>query len=198
MENGDPMQYAKRLRSKTAATLAAALIVAINPGHARAEAASACTPESEALALVEPTDPPKPLPDVSVVDAQGRELALADLAGSGVVLNFWATWCAPCVREMPALDGLHASLAEAGIEVLAVSEDIAGFKAIRQFYEVNNIENLEMLHDPENQLQRALGLRGLPTTLLIDPEGREVARIEGAAPFEEEEMRAFIEGCIGG
>jgi thiol-disulfide isomerase/thioredoxin len=196
-EYGVPMHHAKCLRSNAAALLAAALIVAINPGHARAQGVAACTPESDALAMVEPTDPPKPLPEASVVDAQGTEIPLADLIGSGAVVNFWATWCAPCVKEMPALDALHADLAEAGIEVLAISEDFAGFKAIREFYEVNGIENLEMLHDPKSRLQRAFGLTGLPTTLLVDGEGREVARIVGAAPFEDEEMRTFIETCLG-
>lgn len=196
-EYGVPMQRAKCWRSNAAALLAAALIVVINPGHARAEDAAACTPESETLANVEPTDPPKPLPDASVIDAQGAEIPLAELTGGGAVVNFWATWCAPCVKEMPALDALHADFAEAGIEVLAISEDLAGFKAIREFYEVNGIENLEMLHDPEGRLQRALGLQGLPTTLLVDGQGREVARIVGAAPFEDEEMRAFLETCLG-
>jgi len=187
-----------RCPTLTAAALAAALIVAINPVHARGQAAPNCTPRSPLLERVEPTVPPKPVPNVAFQDAQGAEPTIADFAGSGVVLNFWATWCAPCVHEMPALDALKADLEEAGIEVLAVSEDTTGMKSIKQFYKVNGIENLEMLHDPDGKLAHALGVHALPTTLLIDDQGREVARIVGAAPYGEDDMRTFIENCVGG
>ena len=139
----------------------------------------------------------RPAPDTVFLHGDGSELRLSDYQGKVVVLNFWATWCAPCVREMPELDRLNAALAPVGIDVLAASMDRAGHSAIAAFYEKIGITNLAALHDPKGTAARALGIRGLPTTLIIRPDGQEVARIEGIHHYDTDVTKAYLKRCIG-
>jgi len=156
-----------------------------------------CSVNSETLQAIQPADIASDVPDVKFFKSDGSEATLKDYAGQGVILNLWATWCAPCVREMPELDALKAELAADNIEVLAVSSDRAGHTAISEFYERTGIKNLDALHDPKNAAGRALAVRGLPTTLIINPAGKEVARIVGIHKYDTEESKAYFRRCIG-
>ncbi len=184
----------------TTALAAVAVIFIISP-HLSSDLdqqhAADCTVEDEALQSIVPLDAPSPLADVTFFEPDGGETNIAAQAGKGVVLNFWATWCAPCVREMPELDAIRASLADYGIEVLAVSTDRGGHKDIAQFYERTNIQNLTALHDPRGAASRALGVRGLPTTLIIDKNGMEVARIQGIHHYDTPATKEYLRRCIG-
>ncbi len=135
-------------------------------------------------------------PEIAFSTADGGEKTLAEFAGRGVVVNFWATWCAPCVREMPELDHIKNELAPAGIDVIAVSMDRGGHKAVGDFYERLKIKNLESLVASAKD-GSTLKIRGLPTTLLIDPKGREVARIVGLFKYDQPESIEFLKRCIG-
>jgi thiol-disulfide isomerase/thioredoxin len=136
---------------------------------------------------------PRALPDTLVfTDAEGRETRFEAFRGKGLVVNFWATWCPPCVAEMPALDRAHAALARDGIEVLALSSDRGGRTQVAPFYARTGLKNLAMWFDPRGAAGRALGVRGLPTTLILDRAGREVARLEGEAEWDRPEMLAAI------
>ncbi len=115
--------------------------------------------------------------------ADGSVRKLADYAGQGVVLNFWATWCVPCVAEMPALAALARLVRDARVVVLPLSSDRGGAGAVERFYRERAIEGLPVLLDPRGEAARALGARGIPTTLLIDGRGRERGRLEGAADW---------------
>ena len=128
-------------------------------------------------------EPGTALPDMRWTLADGTVQTIADYAGKGVVLNLWATWCVPCVAEMPALDSLAASVAAAGVLVLPISSDRGGAVAVRRFYEQRAIKNLPVLLDPMGAAARALGARGIPTTILIDSRGRERGRLEGGAEW---------------
>ncbi len=184
----------------TSALAAAAVIFTISPmlssGDGEAHAAD-CTVNHEALQAIVPLETPNALADVTFFKPDGSEATMADYDGKGVVLNFWATWCAPCVREMPELDRIKAELADDGIEVLAVSTDRGGHNDISQFYERTNIENLAALHDPRGAASRALGVRGLPTTLIVNGDGLEVARIQGIHHYDTPETKDYLRRCIG-
>ncbi len=121
--------------------------------------------------------------DLHFTAADGTARSLAAYAGRAVVLNLWATWCVPCVREMPALDDLAKMVAEDGVVVLPVSSDHGGAAVVQRFYADHGIANLPVLLDPMGSMAHALDVRGIPTTLLIDPQGQEVAWLEGAADW---------------
>jgi thiol-disulfide isomerase/thioredoxin len=135
------------------------------------------------------------------VGGDGVTHRIADFAGQGLVLNLWATWCAPCVKEMPQLDAMAAALAEDRIAVLPLSADHGGAEVVRKFYAAHDIRHLEVWLDPRGAAQEAWRARGLPTTLIIDRKGREVARAEGAydwaAPATLAEVRKLVGPATG-
>lgn len=142
--------------------------------------------------------PRRPLADAAFRDAAGVERRLAEFAGTGLVVNLWATWCPPCVAEMPALDRLAALLRAEGIEVLPLSQDRGGAEAVRAFYAQVGVRNLGVWLDPRGAAARAWGVRGLPTTLIVDRAGLEAARLEGAAEWDAAPMVAAIRDLVGG
>jgi thiol-disulfide isomerase/thioredoxin len=141
---------------------------------------------------------PRTLPEgLGFTDADGKEIAFASLRGRAAVVNFWATWCPPCVAEMPSLDRLHAMVAGEGIAVLALSSDRGGKAQVQPFYQRTAIRNLDLLLDPRGAAGRALGVRGLPTTIILDRAGREVARLEGEAAWDNPQVVAAIRRLAG-
>lgn len=137
-------------------------------------------------------DQPRDLPEIRFVDSESRSLTLADFRGKVVLLNVWATWCVPCRHEMPSLDRLQAQLGGEDFVVLALSIDRAGLPAIKRFYEELGLQHLGIYADASGATSRALGAPGLPTTLLIDRAGREVARKMGAAEWDSPDMIARL------
>jgi len=129
-------------------------------------------------------DTPRPVADLAFADAGGNELSLADFEGSTVVLNLWATWCAPCLKEMPDLDALEAALGGPAFTVIALSQDRGGLNQVEPFWDKAGLEHLAIYLDEQMAAGQAVEARGLPTTLLIDPEGREIGRVEGPAKWD--------------
>lgn len=140
--------------------------------------------------------PRRALADAAFRDADGAERRLADFAGKGLVVNLWATWCPPCVEEMPALDRLARQVRGEGIEVLALSQDRGGAEAVRRFYGRLGIRHLGVWLDPRGAAGRAWGARGLPTTLIVDRAGREAARLEGITEWDAARMVARIRALV--
>jgi len=124
-------------------------------------------------------------------------MTIMDFKGQGVVLNFWATWCVPCVKEMPALAGLKKLLAADNITVLALSQDRSGAKKVVPFFKKLGIEGLDVLIDKSGKVARKSGVRGLPVTILIDAEGFERGRVVGIAQWDRPDVVDFIRRCIG-
>lgn len=140
---------------------------------------------------------PKPMPPLSFVDGEGRRADLSHFAGRVVLLNLWATWCGPCVKEMPSLDRLQAQMGGDAFQVVALSLDRGGRTAVEPFYKKTGVEHLTVFLDPGSESMKALSLRGLPTTILVDPEGRELGRVEGAVEWDSPEVVAFLRQFLG-
>ena len=139
------------------------------------------------------------MPVAQLTDPDDKTLALAETKGTPVLLNLWATWCAPCVVEMPLLDELAGELGD-DVRVLTVSEDMKGAEAVVPFFEQKGFANLPRWMDPKNDLAIAFGGgAALPLTVLYDAEGREVWRVMGGYDWGSAEARELIEeGTAGG
>jgi thiol-disulfide isomerase/thioredoxin len=142
------------------------------------------------------TEPPVPAPAISFVAADGSEHHLADFVGRGMVVNLWATWCAPCVAEMPSLAALSKTLAPNDIAVLPLSSDRGGASVVEAFYKQHDITGLPVLLDPKGAAARAWRARGIPTSLVIDRQGRERARLEGSADWSTPAAAALVRKLI--
>jgi thiol-disulfide isomerase/thioredoxin len=149
-------------------------------------------PQDAALGEFTPLDPPRPAPPLAFAERGGVTRELADFRGHWLLVNLWATWCAPCVREMPSLDRLQARLGER-IRVLAISEDRKGPEVVDPFLGSLDLKSLAIYLDPAAQAQQAFGIRGLPTSFLIDPAGALRGKLEGAAEWDSPKMLALIE-----
>ena len=139
---------------------------------------------------------PRAMPALAFEDGAGKGRALADFRGKVVLLNVWATWCVPCREEMPALDRLQQKLGGPDFEVLALSIDAGGTAAVKQFYNEIGIRSLAIYVDRTSRTIGTLGLIGIPATLLIDRQGREVGRRTGPAEWDGAEAVRMIEGHL--
>ena len=142
-------------------------------------------------------DQPMTMPEIRFEDDRGRAVTLANFKGKVVLLSIWATWCGPCRREMPTLDRLQAQLGGPDFEVVALSIDRQGIKVIEQFYKELKINHLAMYVDTSGKVVRDLNVRGLPTSLLIDRSGRELAWMIGPADWDSPVSIAFIRSYLG-
>ena len=138
----------------------------------------------------------KSLPEIQFQDSEGKNLSLADFRGRLILLNIWATWCLPCRHEMPTLDRLQAELGGPDFQVLALSMDRGGFEAITKFYDEVGVKHLAIYLDSSARAASTLGAVGLPTTLLIDRDGREIGRLVGPAEWDSSDMIAFIRSYL--
>ena len=135
------------------------------------------------------------MPAANLTDLDGRTLNLAAVQGTPVLLNLWATWCAPCIKEMPLLDELAADYGET-LRVITVSQDMSGETKVAPFFASNRFAHLGSWMDPEAELGFALGDGVLPTTVLYDAQGQEVWRVRGDFDWASEEARAAIDEAI--
>jgi len=179
------------------ATAAAAIVVALVVGVADGNP-GAPPAFKGALQSFKPAIPPGPAPEIAFTDMAGAPLSLASFKGKVVLLNYWATWCAPCVEEMPSLERLHARLGGGDFAVLAISVDRQGLEIVQPFVERIGLKQLPIYLDRSGASMRAFTVRGLPTTMLIDRDGREVGRLEGMANWESPAAEALIRHFMGG
>jgi len=140
---------------------------------------------------------PAPAPDVVFTDAAGKNLTLADFKGQVVLLNVWASWCAPCKEEMPTLAKLQGAYAAQPVKVVTLSVDTdAALPKAREMIAAN--PPLALYRDPAFKMAFSLqpALKGFPTTVIFDRKGREVARLEGAADWSSPQARALVERLL--
>lgn len=140
---------------------------------------------------------PRPAPPYAFQQADGGDRALGEFAGRVVIATFWATWCGICSRELPKLDRLQQQLGAEGLTVLALAQDDVGVAGVRRFYEERGVRHLGIYFDREAILGTLMGIRGVPTSFLIDREGRVRGRVEGAAAWDSPEARAFLRHYLG-
>ncbi len=129
-------------------------------------------------------------------DFDGADRSLDDFAGQIVVLNFWATWCAPCREEMPALDRLQAELGGDDFAVVAVATGRNPPAAITRFFAETGLEHLTIYTDPRQEMARNMAVLGLPITVVLDREGREIARMRGDAHWDSDSAMAMLRALI--
>lgn len=203
-----------------ALALAAVLAALAGAGLAGAPEARAETASADAAASVEADlqtlrgyrfgqlrglrihDAPGPAFDASFLGPDRAPMTLADRSGKVLFVNFWATWCAPCLHEMPSIDRLVGALEAEGladrVEVLTISVDRGDPGRPLGWLEREGLERLAFYHDPENATPIAAKLRGMPTTLIVDAAGRELARLEGPAEWDGAEVVALLRDLAGG
>ena len=141
---------------------------------------------------------PKATITTPFLDADGNNIDLTKFAGKTILLNFWATWCAPCRAEMPSLDALNQTLGSENFAVVTVATGRNPLPMIEQFFESINIKSLPMHRDPKMGFARAAGVFGLPVTLILNPQGQEVARVQGEADWNGSDAQALLSAIITG
>jgi thiol-disulfide isomerase/thioredoxin len=139
---------------------------------------------------------PEELGEISFTDAESRPRSLKDWRGRVVLLNLWATWCAPCRKEMPGLDELQAKLGSSDFEVVALAVDRVGAEGARKFLDQVKAARLALYVDSTARAGLALKAIGMPTSILIDREGREVGRLTGPAEWESEDAARLIKAVL--
>ncbi len=185
-----------------------ALYGAGGAGNSAAAECRAALPVAERLgplargevAAVNPAEEPKKLPDLAFLGPDGERKTLADFRGRTVLVNLWATWCAPCRHEMPALDKLQATLGGHHFEVVAINIDTRNPDKPKAWLKETGVERLAYYADPEakvfQDLKRVGKAVGMPTTLLVDPQGCELAIINGPAEWASEDALKLVRAAL--
>ncbi len=164
-----------------------ALILGANPGHADVAAARAAV--AGEMRKLQIHDAPVAVPAESLPDRADAPRSLAEWKGQWVLVNFWATWCAPCRKEMPDLAKLAAT-GDVAVVTVAVGRNPP--EAIDRFMTEIGVDNLPVLKDASSSLSRGMGVLGLPLTVLLNPEGQEVARLIGDAAWNGADARRVL------
>ena len=179
-------------------TVAAALVFFLAaPALGAADEGEADMPDRTKLGEFVPSSQPFTAPAISLADTNGHSVELSELRGKLVLVNLWATWCEPCLREMPSLERLQSQLGER-IAVLAVSEDRGGNKTVEPFIAKLGLKSVKIYIDPKSEVGHAFGARGLPTSFLIDREGKVLGRVEGAAEWDSPKILGVLEPLLSG
>lgn len=140
---------------------------------------------------------PRPASDAAFQTFGGDPVRLDDYAGKVVVLNFWATWCAPCRKEMPALNALQEEFGGDAFAVVTVATGRQAPQGITRFFEEEGITALPKHRDPQQALAREMAVLGLPITVILNREGQEIARLQGDADWHSDSARAIVAALIG-
>ena len=141
---------------------------------------------------------PQPVAEVAFVDETEAELTLSRYHGQYVLLNFWATWCAPCRKEMPSLQALQTEFGGDAFQVVTIATGRNSPAGIRRFFEEVGVDSLPKYRDPKQALARQMAVLGLPISVILDPDGNEIARLRGDAHWDSDSARAIVAALIAG
>ena len=136
---------------------------------------------------------PKSYEDIIFKDFNNKDVNLENFKNKLIILNFWATWCKPCLEEMPSLDILQSKKKLNNLKIFPINIGQENILKAQKFYKELNIKNLNIYFDPTVTLAKKFSLRGIPTTILINKQGKEFARILGEVDFENEELIKWLE-----
>ena len=137
-------------------------------------------------------DQPRKIPSIQIKDQKGKTIIFSDFSSKITLINFWATWCAPCKEEMPKLDKLVSILGKRQVTVLAVNIESISYSKAKNFLDKLKVKNFDTFFDPKLKLTRELTLKGVPTTLVLNQRGNEIARILGDMDFDDEKFIEWI------
>ena len=136
-----------------------------------------------------------PAPSFELKTLKGKIFKSSDLKNKAVILNFWATWCAPCIKEMPSLDRLKLKI-DGNFDVIAISLDRDGVKKVNDFFNENKITNLEKFFDIKNSLAKEMNLLGVPTSFFVNKEGDLIGYYQGDMEWDNDVVLEFINYLI--
>jgi thiol-disulfide isomerase/thioredoxin len=187
-----PLHVAVPIGLAVIAIAAGIAVWLVSPARIPIASAPAPVPTAPAGFSLTPLATPRPLPELHFTDGGGRKLTLVVFRGRVVLLNLWATWCVPCRKEMPALDRLQARLGSPAFEVVALSIDQKGLSTVQPFYKELGLKALRIYLDRSGEAAFELHAPGLPTSLVIDRQGREVDRVVGPADWDSPQVEAVI------
>jgi thiol-disulfide isomerase/thioredoxin len=179
----------RRMKGFLFAAVAVFALAAGPAGDVRAESGP---PVGGQVQYYEALGEPVPIPDVTVLAKGEGAVSLDRFRGKFVVLNFWATWCGPCIRELPSLERLNAALGGEKALVVLISQDRGGFPQTDRFLQRLGVDFPDKFIDEKLRFSRAIGVGSLPTTILIDPDGREVGRLVGTAEWDSPEALDLV------
>ena len=182
------------MRKLMSALLYTALAVVANTAHADMSAVEALREGDMRKLMFHET--PVASSDAPFFTESGEEMTLAAYDGQIVVLNFWATWCAPCRKEMPQLNNLQKEFGGDNFEVLTIATGRNSPEGITRFFDEAGIDSLPRHQDPKQALASQMGVFGLPITVIMDPEGREIARLRGDADWNSDSAKAIVSAMI--
>ncbi len=200
------------LKSLITAAVVSLGLYGMSVASGNAQAANSCAAAKPVTAKMKPLstgevagvqvpDDPKLLPDLAFIGPEGKPMMLSSLRGKTVLLNLWATWCAPCRKEMPALDKLQAELGGVDFEVVAVSIDQRNLERPKAFLQEIGVTRLAYYSDPSakifQQLRAVDRALGMPTTLIIDPQGCELGYLAGPAEWASEDAVRLVRAALG-
>ncbi len=208
-----PSRWRRPLAAAVVVGAVAAVVYATLPerGKEIAGAAAQCAASAHVASRIAPfakgevaamsvAKMPRPAVDVSFDTPDGKRVSLADFRGRAILLNLWATWCAPCRAEMPALDRLQAKLGGADFEVVTVNIDTARLERRDTFWKEIEIKHLAFYADPKADifqvLKRTGKVVGLPTTILIDSKGCELGLMAGPAEWDSDDAKRLISAAL--
>ncbi|MGJ8616349.1 MAG: TlpA disulfide reductase family protein [Sulfitobacter sp.] len=172
-----------------------ALVTGANPGWAE-DANIAALRDGDMKKLVVHTPPIATSDAPFILEDEGGQGTLSDYRGKYVLINFWATWCAPCRKEMPQLNALQKEFGGDKFQVLTIATGRNSPEGITRFFTEAGVDSLPRHQDPKQALASQMGIFGLPITVIMDPEGREIARLRGDADWSSDSAKAIIKALV--